>query len=185
MAKDSAKLLYAGDGEVYLAAVGTAMPADVATALSATWLAGGLGWMAEGGVTISADIATTEVRAWQSADPIDERVESRTITIQAGVLQFNQLAYQVLFGGGTWTGTTLTTFVPSTGSAPAYWGMVVETIEATKKQRFLFPKVAVTETGELKLDRPEAANAAVTWKALNTTGANTMTVLNDTTALLT
>ena len=184
MAKDASKILYAGDGEVYLAAVGTAMPSDVATALSATWLAGGLGFMAEGGVTTSADIATTEVKAWQTADPIDERVESRTIMVQAGILQFNSLAFQQVFAGGTWTGTTLRTFVPPTGSAPFYQAMVVETIEATKKQRWCIPKVAVSETGELKLDRPEVANAAVTWKALNTGVADTFTLLTDVASLL-
>jgi hypothetical protein len=179
MAKDSSKLLFAGDGEVYLAPLATVMPIDVATALSVTWLDGGLGYMAEGGVTISADISTNETRAWQTADPIAERVEQRTIMIQAGVLQFNPLSFQVLFAGGTWTGTTLRTFTPPSGSQQAEWAMVVETIEATKKMRWLFPKVAVSDTGELKMDRPEAANAAVSWKALNTGSAPTFTTLTD------
>lgn len=185
MAKDSSKLIYAGDGEVYLADVGTAMPSDVSTALSATWLAGGLGYMAEGGVTISANIDATDVPAWQTPDPIDSRVNARSFIIQAGIMQFNQLAYQVLFGGGTWSGTTLVTYASASGSSPFYKAMVVETIENTKKQRFLFPKVSVEDTGELILNRPENAKAAVSFKALNTGSGNTMTILSDVTSLLT
>lgn len=182
MAKDSSQLLYAGDGEIYLAPVGSTMPIDVTTALDAAF--DGLGYMAADGVTISANIDTTVVDAWQSAEPIDRRVNTRSYQIQGGILQFDQKAFEILFGGGTWSGTTLATYASPSGSDVFYRAMVVETTENTKKTRYLFPKVTVADTGEIQLRRPEAANAAVTFEALNSGSGNTMTVLTDVASLL-
>jgi hypothetical protein len=184
MAKDSSKLLYAGDGEIYLAPVGTTLPVDVATALPAAWK--GLGFMAEEGVTISGDVDTTDVMAWQIPDPIDVRVTSRNIQIQGDFLQYDQQNFDLAFGGGgTWSGTTLVTYVSASGSTPKYWACVVETIEATKKFRYCFPKVGVSESSGIPLRRNEAARSSVAFRALNTGSGNTMTVLSDVVSVLT
>jgi len=184
MAKDASKLLYAGDGEIYLAVVGTALPVDVVTALPVAWK--GMGFMAEDGVSITGDVDTNDVMAWQTPDPIDIRVNARNISIQGDFLQYNQETFDIAFGGGgVWTGTTLVTYASASGSNAKYWACTVETIENAKKMRFTFPKIAVAESGEVPLRRNKNAETSVSFRALNTGSGNTMNVVTDVASLLT
>jgi len=184
MAKDASKLLYAGDGEIYLAVIGTALPVDVVTALPVAWK--GMGFMAEDGVTISGDVDTNEVPAWQTPDPIDIRVNARNIQIQGDFMQYDQQNFDIAFGGGgTWTGTTLVTYASASGSTPKFWACTVETIEASKKMRFTFPKIGIAESGDIPLRRHENAKTSISFRALNTGSGNTMNVVTDVVSLLT
>lgn len=178
MALASSELQYAGNGEVYVAPVGTTMPTDVTTALAVTWI--GLGYTTPDGVRLSPSMDINDIDAWQSLYPIDKRVSSRDLQIGFSLLQVNKETFKLTFGGGTWSTVTGThKFVPPAPEAIDYRAVVVELIDGANKTRVLVPKVMVSDPGELQIRRSEPAAIDITLSLVTTGSGDPYNVLSN------
>ena len=175
---NSAEFNYAGSGEVYLAPVGTAMPAAETTALNAAFL--GLGYTTEDGVSIQPTIEMNEVRSWQSAYATDRRVNSRDLTISATLQQLNNVTFRTNFGGGSFAlGTGTYTYTPPAEADIDYKAMIIHWVDGTEITRLLVPKVLVSESGALQLQRATPTEIAITWGLISTGVGNPFTVVSN------
>lgn len=105
MALESSEVRVAGTGQLFVAPLGTTIPASVVTPLShnAGWI--DLGYADEDGVDFSFSRDVNEINAWQSFDPIRTIVTKVPKEVSAKLLQSNQHVLLLAFGGGTVTET--------------------------------------------------------------------------------
>jgi hypothetical protein len=178
VATDSGQFNYGGSGEVYLAPVGTAMPAAETEALNALFL--GLGYTTEDGVTIQPSVEMNEVRSWQSGYPTDRRVNTRDLTIQATLQQLNKDTFKANFGGGTWaTATGTHTYTPPAEADIDYKALIVHWADGVDITRLLVPKVLVSEQGSLQIQRATPSEMGITWGLITTGVGNPYTVISN------
>lgn len=112
MAQDSSEVLVAVNGNVYVAPVGTTIPAtpDVTwTTASASWK--DVGYLNEDGLQYTQGRNTEDVNAWQSFQPVKQLVTGASVTMGMSMQQWNETTLPLAFGGGTivasGTGATL------------------------------------------------------------------------------
>lgn len=178
MALDSTQLQYAGNGEVYVAPVGTAMPTDLATALNVAFI--GLGYTTEDGVTLTPSQDVNNIPAWQSLYPVDRRVTSRDLNVNFSLLQVNKESWKLTFGGGTWsTVTGVHKFVPPAPETIDFRAVVVELIDGTNKTRVLIPKVMVSDPGAIQVRRSDPAAIDITLGLVTTGSGDPFNVLSN------
>jgi len=175
---NSAEFAYAGSGEIYLAPVGTAMPAAETTALNAAFL--GLGYTTEDGVSIQPSTEMNEVRSWQSAYATDRRVNTRALTVSATMQQLNSVIFKATFGGGSFAlGTGTYTYTPPAEAFIDYYAMIVHWADGADLTRLLVPKVLVSEPGALQLQRATPSSIQLTFGLITTGVGNPYTVLSN------
>lgn len=178
MALDSSQLQYAGNGQVFVAPVGTVMPTDVTTALGVAFV--GLGYTTPDGVTLSPTQDTNDVSAWQSFYPIDRRVTSRDFSISFSLLQVNKETFKLTFGGGTWTTATGThKFTPPAAEEIDYRAAIVELVDGANTTRVLVPKVMVSDPGAIQVRRSDPASVDITLGLVTTGSGDPFTVLSN------
>lgn len=178
MTLNSAEFSYAGDGEVYVAPVGTAMPVAYNDALNAAFL--GLGYTTEDGVAITPSLETSEVRSWQSFEPTDRRITSRNLSISATLQQLNKTTWDLNMGGGSWATSTGThTFTPPDPEDIDYRALIVHWEDGSDITRLLIPKVLVTEPGSFQLSRSNPSEIALTFGIISTGVGNPYTVTSN------
>lgn len=98
---DPNEVLVTGFGGVYEAPVGTAFPANISVALSATWKE--VGYVTEDGARFSFGREINNIMAWQSRDPIRKVVTALPKTIACDIQQWNIRTLKLALGGGTVT----------------------------------------------------------------------------------
>lgn len=178
MTLNSAELQFAGNGEVYVAPVGTAMPPDEDTALNAAFI--GLGYTTEDGVTVTPSAEMTETRGWQSAYVLDRRVSTRDLQMSFTLLQVNKETFKLMFGGGSWvTATGTHTFTPPSPETIDYRAVVLHLVDGAELTRILVPKVLVSEPGAIQIRRNEPSAVAMTLGMVATGVGNPYTVVSN------
>lgn len=98
MALDCAEVRVGLTGHLYTAPVGTAMPADVTTAIPTPWV--DLGYTTEDGLSMSVDTNKEDFNVWQSNSPCRSVVTSQTYTTSFTLVQRNADTLKLAFGGG-------------------------------------------------------------------------------------
>jgi hypothetical protein len=93
------EIVVGGNGRILVAEVGTAAPADITEAASASWTE--LGYVSDEGVTFTVGKEIEDVNVWQSFYAV-----RRLMTAQSGQLgfelaQWNRDTVPLAFGGGT------------------------------------------------------------------------------------
>ena len=164
---DATETIVAGSGQVYTAAVGTALPTKTSEALNAAF--NGLGYHTEDGVSVNQQLNITEFKAWQSKTAIRREQDSRDFQITFQLLQWNEINLPLAFGGGTVTEPTAGQFKftpPEDTAALEEKALIVDVDDGSRRGRFIIPRGTVTETAEVSFKRTEMAPLAVTFKAL-------------------
>ena len=177
MALDSSNLHYAGNGEVYVAPVGTTMPTTPTAALNVAFV--GLGYTTEDGVTITPSTNTNTIPAWQSFYPVDRRVTSRDLTVSCSLLEVKADTFELNFDGAWATNTGVHTFTPASPESITYKALVVEWEDGSETTRLLIPKVNVSEPGSFQIRRADPSTLDITFGLITTGSGNPYTLLSD------
>lgn len=172
----------AGNGRVYVAPAGTALPIDMA-ALAAAYV--DVGSTNEDGAVISRSIDQEGVSIWQSSVPARYLITGVEVTVNFTLMQFNEFTVPLYFGGGavTSTGTApnqVFTYNVTSAATVDERVMVIEAYDGTLTYRYVFPRVMVQETDDLQLQRTAATGLGVTFGVMApATGTNMMTVITN------
>ncbi len=167
MAQESSEIRVNATGSVYVAPVGTAFPANISAAVSplAGWVE--LGFLTEEGPRLSFGRETTDLKAWQSADPVRVLTTDRPKTIAFDLMQHNRHTLTLALGGGTITGTAPNyVFTPADDSETYQRALIVEMIDGEFTYRYCFSKVEQDGAVEFSAVRTNSTNFAMSMKVL-------------------
>lgn len=167
MWNDANETWIGGNGQVYVAPVGTALPKDAKTKVASTY--SGLGYHTEDGVKINQTIEVSEYGAWQSEDPIRRERKSSLFEVGFSLVQWNDATLPFAKGGGKIESLTENQFkyVPPTDEdALEEKALLVDVEDGQRKMRIFVPRGTVTDQGENLFNRDSMANLQVTFKAL-------------------
>lgn len=165
---DPGETVVAGNGEAYVAPVGTALPATATTALNSAF--SGLGYHTEDGVSYNRELNVTEFPAWQSHDAIRRERDTSPFTITFALLQFlNEINIPFVFGGGSIStvGTNLYKYSPPADSdALDEKSLIVDVDDGPARIRFVIPRGTVTDAVSSQFARNQMSALPVAFKAL-------------------
>ncbi|GGW89456.1 hypothetical protein [Streptomyces noursei] len=192
MANDAAKIRFAPNGGLFMApAPGpagstTVLPTDVGDGKAPPEGYKGLGYVDEGGVTITPSIETDPVNVWQSAVPVLYNVKSAAFQVKATLMEFNQLTTELFFGA-KWvpvkdnkqqdTGT----YRLDLSSTPelSELSLVVDWSQKGILYRCVMPRAMVSDRGAIQLQRAESGKFELTIDALDSNGRLGYVLTND------
>jgi hypothetical protein len=172
MALTASQIRVPGTGELYVAAVGTAAPADATAALAAPWK--GLGYTQDDGATLSRSLDREPVTAWQSITPLRYIYNGAELTVAAAMLQSNNEIATLWFGGGNFAETSV-----GSGEYKADMPTVPEGVERAVVlewtdtgpaedivNRLFIPRAELRDTGDVQLTRTGPTAFQMTFAAL-------------------
>jgi hypothetical protein len=144
MALDAAEVVVAGTGHLWLAPVGTTLPAensDPTAALASAFVE--LGYFAEDGATLAGAPEISEFNAWQSTTAIRRSRKLQVQTISGDLLQWNENTVVAAFGGGEITnaGGFYTYTFPQAGDALAEYSAVLDVQDGDRNLRIVVPRM--------------------------------------------
>lgn len=153
MAQDCAEMRVGVTGALYTAPTGTAMPADVSTALGAGWIE--LGYATEDGLSFSVDTNKEDFNVWQSTSPCRSVITSQIYTATFSLVQRNADTLKLAFGGGT---VTLVAAGPTRMYSPPAVGLqeqafVFEVVDGTIIDRWLIYRGQPALTGDVQFTK--------------------------------
>jgi hypothetical protein len=164
---DSDQTVIAGTGEVYVAAVGTALPASTSATLAAAF--NGLGYHSEDGVSINSSVEIEEHRAWQSKHAIRRERGDEEFQVTFELLQWNEINVPLAFGGGTVTdlgGGQFKYVPPSETDGIEERTLIVDLDDGADRLRLIIPRGTVVEGVESQFARGTMSPLPITFKAL-------------------
>ena len=143
---DAGETVVAGDGQAYVAPVGTARPTATDAALNAAFF--GLGYHTEDGVGLNFTPEYTRHGAWQARKPIRIDRVGEALIVTFGLLQWNEISVPLAFGGGSVVanGDEFKFVPPDSGDALDEKTLVVDVEDGNDKMRIVVPRGAVTES---------------------------------------
>lgn len=170
MALDSGAIRLAQFGHVYVAPVGSAVPADTSTAFDSSWRE--LGYVSEDGVSFAPSVDINDINAWQSKVPVKRSLTSIDFDITFQLLQTSQLATSLFFFGEQWdvTGGEANLVVTANPQLDERAFAVEYTDDSGNINRIILPRALVTDREDLTLNRSDAVMWGVTLKALEADG---------------
>ena len=160
------EIVVASNGQVYVAPVGTPLPATSVVALNAAFT--GLGYITEDGAAVSVTPTVEDYMAWQSRSPVRREKTSQEITIAFALLQWNEQTVPAAFGGGSVSGSAgnYRYDLPKDDSALDERALVLDAIDGAVHMRWVFPRGNATEAVEATYQRGAPASLPLTFSAL-------------------
>jgi hypothetical protein len=166
MPLDATEIAVAGTGHIYTALTTATLPTDATTAPGSTdWT--DIGYTTDAGVTVAIDRTTTDLMAWQSAEPVRVLTTARTITITFELEQFNPTNVQLALAGGDVTSTTGSGSYTFAGVADAdLHAMVIDAVDGDATYRWIFPTVQVQGNVAVQLQRGGSMDLPLEFRVL-------------------
>lgn len=165
---DPGETIIAGNGQVYVAAVGSTAPTSEASALApATWF--GLGYHTEDGVSISESPEIVRHRAWQTRTDVRRTRDSDTFQVTFALEQWNEQSVPLAFGGGTVSEPTSNKFKfvpPTAGAAENEKALVCDVIDGSTTLRFYIPRGTVVDGVTSQFTRSQLGVLPITFEAM-------------------
>ncbi|MFF3453247.1 hypothetical protein ACFYXH_02740 [Streptomyces sp. NPDC002730] len=190
MANDAKKIRFAPNGTIYVApATGSLVPPVVlGDGVTAPTGYRALGYVDEGGVTLTPAIETQPVNAWQSAVPVLYNVTSASFSVKATLQETNEVTTE-LFWGAEWVEIMSTDPTPvGTGvfrldlaSTPDLkeLSLVVDWNQGAVRSRCVIPRAMISDRGAIQLSRTENGKYELTIEALDSAGKLGYVLTND------
>ena len=163
---DASEIIVAGSGEVYVAAVGTALPTTATETLNAAFV--GLGYHTEDGVSISVSPTVEEFMAWQSRQAIRREMTAQEIQVSFSLQQWNEETLPLAFGGGAISSVSggYRYDFPTDTASLVEKAMIVDCVDGSENHRFVFTRGTVVEAVETQFSRGATALLPITFKVL-------------------
>lgn len=165
--RDPDEIVVAGTGDLWIAPVGTALPATEVAALNGVYEK--LGYTTEDGVTFQSSVEVQEFMAWQSISAVRRSRTSREDTISCQLEQWNDSNFMFAWGGGEITEPTPGHFKftpPLDDDALEEKTLIVDFADGDKVYRWVVPRGTITEAVETVLSRSDMSVLPVGFKAL-------------------
>ncbi|MFJ8041211.1 hypothetical protein ACIRBX_11965 [Kitasatospora sp. NPDC096147] len=183
MTNVASQIRFAPGGGLFLAPApsgrpgGTTLPIEVGDGQTAPSGYKALGYVDEGGVTITPSIETDPVGAWQSATPVMYVVKSASFQVKATLLESNKITTEAFYGA-TWkpvldnTNKPTGTYRLDLASSPTLdeISLVVDWSEKGILNRCVIPRAMISERGGITLQRVESQKYELTISALDFAG---------------
>lgn len=170
MSNESSEVRAYGDGSLYVAPIGTAFPADADEAIGAAWTQ--LGFVTEDGVTPEFGQETTDVNAWQSADPVRILMTRKPKKIDFSLLQVNFETTSLAMGGLEVTETTPGQF-KVTPTDPSFFdvrALILEGIDNDLVYRLCYRKAVKDGAVTFPLSRNKASEFKISMRIIEPGG---------------
>ncbi|MGW2919523.1 phage tail tube protein [Streptomyces angustmyceticus] len=191
MANDPKKIRFAPNGAIYVALLSgspVVPPTELGTADTAPAGYKALGYVDEGGVTLTPAIETQPVNAWQSATPVLYNVTSASFSVKATLQETNEVTTE-LFWGAQWVEVMSNDATPvGTGvyrldlaSTPDIkeLSLVVDWNQGAVRNRCVIPRAMISDRGAIQLNRTENGKFELTISALDSAGKLGYVLTND------
>ncbi|MFD7605154.1 hypothetical protein ACFWAN_32525 [Streptomyces mirabilis] len=190
MANDPKKIRFAPNGSIYVAPASDTLVVPVGLGTAGTPPAGykSLGYVDEGGVTLTPAIETQPVNAWQSATPVLYNVTSASFSVKATLQETNEITTE-LFWGAEWVEVMSSDPTPvGTGvfkldlsSTPDLkeLSLVVDWNQNAIRSRVVIPRAMISDRGAIQLSRTENGKFELTIEALDSDGSLGYVLTND------
>jgi hypothetical protein len=162
-ALDSTEVVVGGNGAVYVAPVGTALPTSVLPFSTLNAAFRQVGYTSEDGVTFTDGKTIEDVRAWQAFYPIRKIITEKESSIEFVMRQWNQDNVVTAFGGGTIVEMPggVTKYLPPGPGDLTFLAMVVEWTDGTNNFRLVLPRGQVTGEVSANVTRTSAADLPI------------------------
>ncbi|MEV3860713.1 hypothetical protein AB0J38_41190 [Streptomyces sp. NPDC050095] len=191
MANDAKKIRFAPNGALHVALTDgptITPPTDLGTADTPPAGYKALGYVDEGGVTLTPAIETQPVNAWQSATPVLYTVTSASFSVKATLQETSQITTE-LFWGAKWV--ALMSNDPSPAPTGVYrldlastpelkeLSLVVDWNEGAIRNRAVISRAMISDRGAIQLSRTENGKFELTIEALDGGGNLGYVLSND------
>lgn len=180
MALDPAEIFVAGTGHLWLAAVGSALPApnsDPTTPPGAAFV--DVGYTEEEGVSFTSTVDITEFLVWQATTAVRRSRKLQVQEIGAPLVQWNEATLVAAFGGGSinTTGSFPTYTFPVAGDALKEYAVVLDLHDGARNMRLVVPRMnSGLENVEVKFNKDNMAVLQLNLKSLASATAPYITV---------
>jgi hypothetical protein len=155
---------------LYVAPVGTAAPADTATAPAAPWQI--LGYISDDGPTVGSSTTTQDIKPWQSRSPIRTVITERMMTVKFILWQINPLTLAMYFDADVPTPAVDGDFameVRSDGDQHLY-AIMVDNADGPRAMRVIFHRASLSDAADMQIQSGAAVPLEVTLTALDDAG---------------
>lgn len=178
--RDTAELVVAGSGDIYVAPYGTTLPTAHNTALNAAF--NNLGFITEDGLGFNWSPQVQEFMAWQSRHAVRRELTGVELSLSAALEQWNEETLTTVFGGGE-----VTTVSPgeyrfdflADDDQLAEVSAVIDWQDGSREFRLVVPRCNATEAVDVKLGRTELATLPLGLKALGGAAAGIAYLLSN------
>ena len=173
MSRDVSEIVVGANGSIYVAPVGSPLPASIDDPLDdSAWV--DLGYASEDGVTWTDGRSLFEVMVWQSFYAARRGVESREGSAAFQLMQWNGENVKLAWGGGDITADAegAYRYTPPSPEDLDERALCVEWSDGSKDYRLVLPRGNVSENVETNLVRTEAAALPITFSLLGSDGAD-------------
>lgn len=176
--KDVTEVIGAGNlsCSVWMAAVGTAFPANMSAAFSSNTAWDNLGFLKNPPNPARA-ISRSDLEVWNADEPLASILDSDVSTVVLNPTQCNRLVFELYFGKlvySTITGGVHIEPDPAGGSVEkAFCLELVDGIVGGKVLRVGWRRCVVSETGAFNMDKADSVSFEMTLKRLVPAGGST------------
>lgn len=163
---DASETVATTNGQVYVAAVGTALPATATASLNAAFK--GLGLLSEDGISINSAPEFQEFGALQSRQPIRKVLTGLAVSASFTLEQWNEDTVPFAFGGGAITSVSGGyKYSPPDGDDPIdERAMVIDISDGSENHRWVFARCNVSDAVEASYQRDALAMLPVSVQVL-------------------
>lgn len=165
--KTADETIVAGDGMVYTAVTGTALPTTAGATPNSAF--NGLGYHSEDGVSINKTLDIQEFRAWQAKNPIRRERGVEDFILTFNLLQWNETTVPLAFGGGTIAsdgGSGYKYTPPQDADALTKVAVICDVNDGSDVVRFVIPEATIAEGVESQFTRDAMAGLPISLRAL-------------------
>lgn len=157
-------------GQVYVAPIGTALPAGPVTGLNAAFI--GLGYINEDGPTVNVNPDFQDFMAWQEFAPVRVDKTAQNAQVSFALQQWDEDTVPLAFGGGSVStvsgGYRYNLPDPTTGLDER--ALVIEIQDGSEHDRWVFPRALAIEAVETNYRRSVEALLPITMRILTPSG---------------
>lgn len=151
-------VVVAGNGSLYVAPEGTALPVDLAAPASPF---SNVGYISDDGVTFTLSRDTEDIMAWQSVDSVRRLVTAEPKELSFALLEFDPASVELAFRGGTVTKTgtapnEIATYTPPDAGTASVVALVLDWNDGDADWRFVASRAEVSGDVEFQLVRTDA-----------------------------
>lgn len=147
-----------GAGRIYVAALGTAEPADNSTPLPSAWVPVGY---TEDGTTVSIELGNEAIEVAEEVDPVLYVLASRSASLSVQLAEINRRSLALAMGAGAGAANDDTAFEPPEPGDEVAVAIVWDSDDAATaaNRRWLFRQAKVS--GSVEMQRNKAPNKAL------------------------